>query len=108
MLLLYSSSYMPSVAAILQSSITAIGLQICFYMGLTGFACAWHFRRTVSTDRRAALTHVAMPLLGGAFMVAVGIYSVPTFTPVVLAIGIGGLALGFIPLALGRLRKARA
>ncbi len=42
--LLFSSSYMPSVSAILQSSILAIGLQICFYMGLAGFACVWHYR----------------------------------------------------------------
>ncbi len=35
MLLILLSSYLPSVNTILQTSITAIGYQICFYLGLT-------------------------------------------------------------------------
>ena len=107
MVLLFSSSYMPSVAAILQASIAAIGLQICFYMGLTGFACAWHFRGLLKTDRRAAMTQTVFPFIGGIFMAFVAAWSIPTFSPVVLTVGIGGLALGFIPLAIGRWRNAR-
>jgi len=68
MVLLFSSSYMPSVASILESSIEAIGLQICFYMGLTGFASAWHFRGLLKTDLRAAATQVVFPFVGGTFM----------------------------------------
>jgi len=110
MVLLFSSSYMPSVASILQASIAAIGLQICFYMGLTGFACAWHFRGLLQTDLRAAATQVVFPFIGGAFMAFVAAWSIPTFSPVVLTVGIGGLVLGFVPLLLGaRQRKlARA
>jgi amino acid transporter len=110
MVLLFSSSYMPSVASILQSSIEAIGLQICFYMGLTGFACAWHFRGLLQTDLRAAATQVVFPFIGGVFMAFVAAWSIPTFSPVVLTVGIGGLVLGFVPLLLGaRQRKlARA
>ncbi|MBX9885100.1 MAG: APC family permease, partial [Novosphingobium sp.] len=107
MVLLFSSSYMPSVAAILQASIAAIGLQICFYMGLTGFACAWHFRQLLKTDLRTAMTHVVFPFIGGAFMAFVAVWSIPTFSPVVLTVGIGGLALGFVPLALGGWQRAR-
>ena len=108
MVLLFSSSYMPSVASILEASIAAIGLQICFYMGLTGFACAWHFRRLLQTDTRAAMTHVVFPFVGGAFMAFVAMWSIPTFSPVVLTVGIGGLALGFIPLGLARWQRAPA
>jgi amino acid transporter len=107
MVLLFSSSYMPSVAAILQASIAAIGLQICFYMGLTGFACAWHFRGLLKTDLRAGVTHVVFPFIGGAFMAFVAAWSIPTFSPVVLTVGIGGLALGFVPLVLGGWQRAR-
>jgi hypothetical protein len=32
---------------------------------------------------------------------------IPTFSVVVLTVGLGGLALGFIPLGLGILRKAK-
>jgi amino acid transporter len=101
LILLFSASYMPSVAAILQSSIEAIGLQICFYMGLTGYASAWHFKELLRKDLRAAFTHVMMPLLGGLFMTGVAAWTIPTFSPIVLTVGIGGLALGFIPLSIG-------
>jgi len=101
LVLLFAASYMPSVAAILESSIEAIGLQICFYMGLTGYASAWHFRGLLGTDRKAAFTHVVMPLLGALFMTAVAAWVIPTFSTVVLTVGIGGLALGFVPLSIG-------
>ena len=36
--LLFVSSYLPTINVILHDSITAIGFQICFYLGLTGLA----------------------------------------------------------------------
>ena len=101
LVLLFAASYMPSVAAILQSSIEAIGLQICFYMGLTGYASAWHFRALLRTDLREAFTHVILPLIGALFMTGVAAWVLPTFSPIVLTVGIGGLALGFVPLSIG-------
>ncbi len=106
LILLFSSSYLPSVNAILQSSILAIGIQICFYMSLAGFACAWHYRKMLHDAPLASITHVIWPFLSSAFMVFVGLYSIPTFDTVTLAVGVGGLALGFVPLLLGRLRRA--
>jgi amino acid transporter len=103
--LLFSSSYMPSVSAILQSSILAIGIQICFYMSLAGFACAWHYRAMLTENPVGSLTHVVWPFLGAAFMVFIGIYSIPTFDNITLAVGVGGLAIGFLPLLLGRMRR---
>jgi amino acid transporter len=103
--LLFSSSYMPSVSAILQASILAIGIQICFYMSLAGYACAWHYRKMVQTDFVGSLTHVIWPFLGAAFMTFIGLYSIPTFDTITLTIGIGGLIVGAIPLLLARMRK---
>jgi amino acid transporter len=103
--LLFASSYLPSVGKILEASILAIGIQICFYMGLAGYACAWHYRKMLSTNFVASLTHVVWPFLGAAFMTFIGLYSIPTFDGVTLAVGIGGLAIGFIPLLLGRMRR---
>jgi amino acid transporter len=106
LVLLFGASYMPSVAEILQSSIEAIGLQICFYMGLTGYASAWHFRGLLGTDRKAAFTHVVMPLLGALFMTGVAAWVIPTFNQAVLFVGIGGLLAGFVPLLLWAAWKA--
>ena len=104
-ILLFSSSYMPSVGAILQSSILAIGIQICFYMSLAGYACVWHYRTMLTTDRWASLTHVIWPFLGAAFMTFIGLYSIPTFDNITLLIGLGGLAIGALPLMLGMMRR---
>jgi amino acid transporter len=105
-ILLFASSYMPTVSLILQSSILAIGIQICFYMSLAGFACAWHYRKMLSGNILGSFTHVVWPFLSAAFMVFIGLYSIPTFDTITLAIGVGGLAIGAIPLLLGRMRTA--
>jgi amino acid transporter len=108
--LLFSSSYMPTVSAILQSSILAIGFQICFYMSLAGFACAWYYRAKLKAGFGGAVSYVIWPFLSAAFMVFVALYSVPTFDLVTNAIGIGGIAIGFVPylLAKSRLRQRPA
>lgn len=103
--LLFSSSTMPSVKAILASSILAIGFQICFYMSLAGFACAWHYRAKLRSGVHDAVSYVLWPLGGALFMVFIAIYSIPTFDTITVIMGIGGLLIGFIPLLLGTLRR---
>lgn len=103
--LLFGSTYLPSVKIILQSSIDAIGLQICFYMSLTGFACAWHHRGKLKAGAVAACSYVLWPLAASLFMVFLGVYSIPTFNRVANVMGIGGLLIGFVPLQLARARR---
>ena len=105
--LLFSSSFMPSVKAILTSSILAIGFQICFYMSLTGFACAWHYRNKIKAGFGPAMAYVIWPSFSGAFMVFVAIYSIPTFDAFTIMMGVGGLLLGFLPLAFSRKRALK-
>ncbi len=105
--LLFSSSYMPSVEAILNSSILAIGFQICFYMSLAGFACAWHYRDKLKAGLSSAFSYVLWPLLAAIFMVFIALYSIPTFDLVTNVMGIGGLLVGFAPLLLGHWRQRR-
>jgi amino acid transporter len=106
MVLLFSSSYMPTVSSILQSSILSIGFQICFYMSLAGFACAWHYRHQLKNGWLAAISHVIWPLIAAIFMVFIALYSIPTFNDIVIIMGIGGILIGFVPLLLGRQRKS--
>ena len=107
MILLFSSSYMPTVSAILQASILAIGFQICFYMSLAAFACAWQYRDKLNAGFVPAISYVLWPLLSGLFMVFVALYSIPTFDTVTNVIGIGGLLVGFIPLMMGKMRRQK-
>ncbi len=103
--LLFGSSYMPTVKSILESSILAIGFQICFYMSLTGFACAWHYRAKLGSGIYDAISYVAWPLLAASFMVFIALYSIPTFDLVTNVLGIGGILIGAVPLLLSRGRK---
>ena len=105
-LLLFSSSFMPSVKQILESSILAIGFQICFYMSLAGFACAWHYRNKLKDGAYNAISYVLWPLLAALFMVFIALYSIPTFDAITTIMGIGGILIGFVPLLLGDLRRA--
>ena len=107
MALLFVSSYLPTINVILQDSITAIGFQICFYLGLTGLACAWYYRATVGQGVLHAVTHVIWPALSGLFLFFIALYSIPTFDVVTNIVGMGGIAVGAIPLWLNR-RKWRS
>jgi amino acid transporter len=108
MVLLFVSSYLPTINIILQDSITAIGFQICFYLGLTGLACAWYYRNSFSSGLVTAITHVIWPAASGIFMFFIALYSLPTFDWVTNLVGLGGIAIGAIPLWLNHRRRMRA
>jgi amino acid transporter len=106
LVLLFISSYLPTINVILQDSITAIGFQICFYLGLTGLACAWHYRALAAAGG-AAFTHVWWPAASGAFLFFIALYSIPTFDWVTNVVGMGGIAIGVVPLLLNRRRMLK-
>ncbi len=102
LILLFISSYLPTINVILKDSISGLGFQICFYLGLTGLACAWYFRNKVIGNLWQAITHVYWPLVSGLFLSFIALYSIPTFDVVTNIIGIGGIAIGVIPLLINR------
>ncbi|MGD0703723.1 MAG: hypothetical protein ABSA02_28050 [Trebonia sp.] len=51
---------------------TAIGLYIAFYYGLTGFACGWYYRKTLRNSARNLWMQGILPVLGGLIMYAAG------------------------------------
>jgi amino acid transporter len=92
---------------VLSDSIVATGMLIAFYYGLTGFACAWQFRRSLRGPREVAM-RFALPLLGGLVMLAVFVlacleFADPEYGETALAgvggvfvIGVGALVLGVL------------
>lgn len=105
--LLFASSYLPSVKDILDKSVSAIGFQICFYMGLAGFACAWHYRATMQGPFKTGITHFWWPLMSACFMVFVAGLSAASFDTLTNLIGMGGLLIGLIPLLLNGRQQLR-
>lgn len=107
MVLLFASSYLPSVNTILQSSISAIGYQICFYLGLTGLACAWYYRATICMDFTRSLTRVIWPTLSALFLFFILIYSTLDADRLTNIVGLGGIAIGIIPLIMRKEENTR-
>jgi len=56
-------------------AVSAIGLYIAFYYGLTAFACAWYYRSTLANSARDLWMRGILPTLGGLIMFAAGLYS---------------------------------
>jgi amino acid transporter len=56
-------------------AVTAIGLYIAFYYGLTAFSCVWYYRSVLTSSARNLWMKGILPLLGGLIMYAAGIWS---------------------------------
>jgi amino acid transporter len=61
---------------VIADAVTAIGLFIAFYYGLTGFACAWYYRKTLLDSPRNLWMRGILPALGGLIMYAAGGWSI--------------------------------
>jgi amino acid transporter len=93
---------------VLADTITSIGLAITFYYALTGFACAWYFRRSLTSSLRNFLIQGLLPVLGALALGFVFVQSAITyadpeesFTTIAgigsaFVVGIGALLLGVV------------
>jgi amino acid transporter len=101
---LFLSSYSPTVNLIIKDSVNAIGFQVAFYYGLTGLACAWHYKNQVIHSTYNLLFLVLWPILSAAFLFFIAAYSIPMFDLTTNVIGLGGLIIGVVPLLSNRKR----
>ena len=60
---------------VISDAVTAIGLYIAFYYGLTGFACAWYYRHTLLHSARNLWMRGILPVLGGLILYFAGGWS---------------------------------
>ena len=56
---------------VLIDTIYALGLMICFYYGLTAYACVWYFRHELRRSTRDLVFKGGLPLLGALMLTAV-------------------------------------
>jgi amino acid transporter len=99
---------------LLTALIGSVGLMIAFYYGLTGFACAWYYRKTFRTSFRNLMMRFLVPLLGGVILLVVFIYGLLQYAKpdwltdddgnnvtilgfgAVAVVGIGAMVLGLV------------
>lgn len=84
---------------VLWDTIAALGIMICFYYGITAFACVWYFRKQWFDSARNVFFTFLFPLIGGIILFGIfGLSLVESWTPGATGSGsqIGGVGLVFI------------
>ncbi|REJ04105.1 APC family permease [Microbacterium bovistercoris] len=93
---------------ILQDSILSLGLAIAFYYAITGFACAWYFRKELKNSARDLWFKGIFPVLGGLLLTGAFVQSAVDMWDVdygytvlfgiggTFVVGIGSLAVGLV------------
>ena len=93
----------------LWDTITALGMLVCFYYGMTAFACVWYFRREAFLSLHAFFMKFLLPAIGGILLFIIFVKtSIDSMNPLfgsgdqifgiglVFIMGIGVLLLGVI------------
>ena len=57
-----------SAGSVISDSVSALAVMIAFYYGLTGFSCAWYYRKTLSQSFRNLVMRGIFPALGGVIL----------------------------------------
>jgi len=92
LLLIWSSSLMSTVSAVIAASVNAVAIQVCYYYGLAGLVAGWAFRDTRAPGRW--ITLCLFPALSGLSLLGLGIYAITTFNLVTKIVGLGGFPMG--------------
>lgn len=83
---------------VLSDTVVALGIMICFYYGLTAFACVWYFRKQWFDSMRNVFFTFLFPLIGGVILAV--LFVTTLFDSVKPEYGsgsnIGGIGLVFI------------
>ena len=56
---------------VILDSVDSLGVMIAFYYGLTGFSCAWYYRKNLTSSTRNLFMQGVFPTLGGVILFAI-------------------------------------
>ncbi|GGW96937.1 APC family permease [Streptomyces chryseus] len=98
LVLFVASNALGSTEEIMSDALAAIGLQTTLYYGLAGLAAVVAYRKTLLTSPKDFVLGGAWPFLGAVFMFCVFAASLTELSAAAVAIGLGGLAAGVIPM----------
>ncbi len=96
LVVIFASSFMPSIASILADSVNAIAVQVSYYYGLAGLVCAWLYRDSYKQSFGTFLHYAVVPALSAVALIALGVYAISTFNTTTRVVGIGGLIAGIL------------
>ncbi|WP_331754583.1 APC family permease [Streptomyces chartreusis] len=93
-----ASNALGTVGEILSDAISAIGLQIAVYYGLAGLAAVVAYRKMLLRSVGDFVLGGLWPLFGALFMFWIFIESLGELSGSAVAIGLGGIAIGLVPM----------
>ncbi len=102
--LMILSSTSESIGAVMESLISAIGVMVSFYYGMSGLACAWYYRKTLGKNRNNLLMQGVWPVAAAVFLLILAVMQIPTLGLEVALYTLGAIALGLIPMLYFRIR----
>ena len=74
-IVMYVAMNYASGGYVVTDAVTAIGVWIAFYYGLTGWTCLWFYRKTLLASGRDLMMRGVLPGLGGLILFAAGGWS---------------------------------
>jgi amino acid transporter len=74
-IVLYAAMNYMSGGQVISDAVTSCGVFIATYYGLTGFTCAWYYRRNLTSSARNLWMQGILPFLGGAILWFLGGWS---------------------------------
>ncbi len=98
--LFVGSQFIGSLGSILTDGINAIGLQIAVYYSLAGLAVVALYRKHIFKSVGNFIFMGLWPLVGAIFMIVMFFKTIPGLNGTTLVVGLGALALGFIPMTI--------
>ena len=101
--LLILSSSSESVGSVMTSLISAIGVMVSFYYGMTGLACAWYYRKTLRSSSQNLFMRGIWPVASAIFLLVLALMQIPALGSTVAAYTVGAIALGLLPMLYFRL-----
>ena len=69
-------NYTSNGIGVIGDAVIAIGLYIAFYYGLTGFACAWYYRKNLTSSARNLFMQGIFPVAGALILYFLGGWSI--------------------------------
>jgi amino acid transporter len=72
---MYAAMNFMSGGQVIKDAVTGVGLFIAFYYGLTGFSCAWYYRKTLTQSARNLWMRGILPVTGALILYFLGGWS---------------------------------
>ncbi|WP_052226314.1 APC family permease [Microbacterium mangrovi] len=108
LVLFIGSNFLGSVGTIMGAAINSIGFQIAFYYALAGTAVVVAYRKHIFKSVKNFIFIGLWPAIGAIFMAVLFVLSIPNQFKsndpgtawLILAIGVGTIAIGLVPMAI--------